>query len=154
MRKYLSLLVVTLAAFALLTQTADARKRAHVHVYKHHMYMHHGDSRVSAVALGAGVASTAAYLSYNNWHWNNWNNSSVSRFGAWGITTVGCIAIAPMVATVVVNRPLTMREGHVLAGSCVVPIVGGWLVNAAYDANPQWEPGRKHYRHHRRHHRH
>jgi hypothetical protein len=25
-------------------------------------------------------------------------------------------------------------------GSCVVPIVGGWPVNEAYEAHPEWEP--------------
>ncbi len=47
------------------------------------------------------------------------------------MTTIGCMAVAPIVGTVVLNRPLTLREGQVLAGSCVVPIIGGWLVNAA-----------------------
>jgi hypothetical protein len=27
----------------------------------------------------------------------------------------------------------------VLEGSCIVPIIGGLLVNAAFDANPQWD---------------
>jgi hypothetical protein len=45
-----------------------------------------------------------------------------------------------MVATVVLGRPLTQREAHVMIGSCVVPIVGGWLVNEAYEAHPEWEP--------------
>ena len=51
------------------------------------------------------------------------------------------MAVSPMVATMVVNRPLTMREAHVLVASCVLPIVGGWLVNEAYDAHPEWEAG-------------
>ena len=54
-----------------------------------------------------------------------------------------------MVATVVMHRPLTQREGHVLIGSCVVPIIGGLLVNAAYDAHPGWDPApapEKHWR--------
>ena len=34
-----------------------------------------------------------------------------------------------------------MREAHVLVGSCVIPIVGGWLVNEAYDAHPEWDAG-------------
>ena len=133
MRKYLSIFVVALAALALLCQTADARTK--VRVYKK------VDDRVTAVAIGAGIASTAAFFAINNWSWNNWNNSSgITRAGAWGLTTLGCAVVSPIVATVVVNRPLTMREGHVLVGSCVVPIIGGWLVNAAFDANPQWEP--------------
>ena len=40
-------------------------------------------------------------------------------------------------------RELTFREAHVLAGNCVLPIIGGLLVNAAYNANPHWEPAPK-----------
>ena len=50
-------------------------------------------------------------------------------------------AVSPMLATVLLKRPLTNREAGVLFGSCVIPIVGGWLVNEAYNANPHWEPG-------------
>jgi hypothetical protein len=37
-----------------------------------------------------------------------------------------------------------------LRDSRVVPIIGGWLVNAAYDAHPEWEaadhpPTKKHH---------
>jgi hypothetical protein len=52
-----------------------------------------------------------------------------------------------------------MREGDVLAVSCVIPIIGGWLVNAAYDAHPEWEAGdrpvvKAHYQHRHHHRRH
>ena len=139
MKRSLALAAAVIAAFTLTMQTADAGGRRHV------------DKRITAVAIGAGVASTAAYFSINHWRWNGWDNSyGLTRLGAWGATTLGCAAIAPMVATVVVNRPLTQREGHVLIGSCVVPLVGGWLVNEAYNNNPSWEPGaapvRKHHR--------
>jgi hypothetical protein len=66
-----------------------------------------------------------------------------------------------MLASAIEGRELTLREAGVLFGSCVVPIVGGLLVNAAWDANPQWERfekqprhvSGKHYRHHHKHHR-
>ena len=38
------------------------------------------------------------------------------------------------------NRPLTYREAHILIGSCVIPIVGGWLVNEAYNHHVLWAP--------------
>ena len=56
-----------------------------------------------------------------------------------GAATVGLWRAELRGGPVVVKRPLTQREGHVLIGSCVVPIIGGYLVNAAYNANPQWE---------------
>jgi hypothetical protein len=129
MKRNLALAAAVLAAFALTVQTADAGSRRL-------------DKRITVVGIGVGVASTAAFFAINDWKWSDWNNSSgLTRAGAWAVTTVACAAVAPMVATVVVNRPLTQREGHVLVGGCVVPIVGGWLVNAAYKANPAWEPG-------------
>ena len=58
-------------------------------------------------------------------------------------TTIGCMATAPMVATVALNRPLKYREAHILIGSCVVPIIGGWLVNEAYNSGWLWAPDEK-----------
>ncbi|MDI1347088.1 MAG: hypothetical protein PSV22_23805 [Pseudolabrys sp.] len=130
MKRSLALAAAVIAAFTLTMQNADAGGRRHV------------DKRVAAVAIGMGAASTAVYFGINNWKWNDWSyKDGLTRFGAWGATTLGCAAISPMVATVVVRRPLTQREGHVLIGSCVVPIVGGWLVNEAYNAHPEWEAG-------------
>ena len=75
--------------------------------------------------------------------------------GAYAASALGCMAISPMVATIAVRRELTFREAHVLAGNCVLPIIGGLLVNAAYDANPHWEPAPKSVvRKHRKHRRH
>ena len=139
MKRRFALAAAVIAAFAFTTQAANAGSR------------HHVDKRVKAVAIGAGVASTAAFFAINDWKWNGWNNGSgLTRLGAYGVTTLGCAVVSPMVATVVLNRPLTNREAGVLLGSCVVPIIGGWLVNEAYNANPSWEPGVKKMRHHRK----
>jgi hypothetical protein len=94
------------------------------------------DQRVAEVGLGAAVASTAAYFAIrageNHHHGVSW--------GAWGVATAGCVVLSPMIAAAVVpERELTSREVAVLEGSCLIPIVGGLLVNAIYDANPQWE---------------
>jgi hypothetical protein len=40
----------------------------------------------------------------------------------------------------VLNRPLTYREAHILIGGCVIPIVGGWLVDQAYENHILWAP--------------
>jgi hypothetical protein len=132
-RKF-ALFAALIAAFAFASQSAEAGG-----------YRHHDKKKIAAVAIGVGAASTAGYFALNNWNWNGWNSNAaggLTRLGAYGVTTLGCAAVSPMVATVVLNRPLTMREAHVLVGSCVVPIVGGLIVNAVWDANPQWEPGR------------
>jgi hypothetical protein len=143
MTRKLAIFAAAIAALAFTCQGADA-----------HWRKHHGDKRIAAAAIGVGAASTAAYLSINNWSLNGWNASGITSFGAWAATTGGCIAVSPMVATLVVGRTLTVREVHVLTGSCLIPIVGGWLVNAAYNAHPEWEPDAvpHHWKHHHHHH--
>ncbi len=132
MKRTLALAAAIVAAFALTVQAADAGSRRHV------------DKRINAVAIGVGAASTAAYFAINDWKWSGWNNSSgLTSLGAWGATTMGCAAVSPIVATVVLNRPLTYREAHILIGSCVVPLVGGWLVNEAYKHHVLWAPDEK-----------
>ena len=143
MNRKLALFAAVIAAFAFTCQGADAKSRRHI------------DKRITAVAIGVGAASTAAYFAINDWSWNDWNNSSgLTRWGAWGVTTMGCAAVSPMVATAVLNRPLSYREAHILIGSCVIPIVGGWLVNEAYNHHVLWAPDEKvgNRKHRHRHH--
>ena len=138
MKRSLALAAAVIAAFSLTVQSADARGRRHV------------AKEVKVAAIVTGAAATVTYFAINDWKWRWQNNSSgLTSLAAYGATTLGCAAVAPMVATVLVKRPLTMREGHVLVGSCVLPIVGGWLVNEAYNAHPEWE-GRKARKHHRK----
>ena len=132
MNRKLAFSAALVAAFAFTCQAADAGGRKHI------------DKRIAAVAIGAGAASTVAILGMNDWKWRHWNNTrGITRLGAWGVTTAACAAVSPLVATVVLDRQLTQREGHILIGSCVIPLIGGWLVNEAYNANPSWEPGAK-----------
>jgi len=127
MNRIVALAAALIAATTLTVQTAEAGGKRHL------------DNRLKVVAVGTGAAATATYFAVNEWKWK-WQHGSV--FSQWGTiagTTLGCAAVSTMVGTVVVNRPLTQREGHVMIGSCVVPIIGGYLVNAAYDAHPEWE---------------
>ena len=112
---------------------------------------HHHIGKLTTVSIGVGAAATAGYFAINRWHWSWQGNGAISQWGAIGLTTVGCLAVAPIVGTIVLDRQLTMREGHVLAASCVVPILGGILVNAAYDAHPEWDGGgpKMHKHHHK-----
>jgi hypothetical protein len=137
MKSRLAIFAAVIAAFAFTAPSAEAGG-------------HHRIDKLTAVSIGVGAASTATYFAINNWRWH-WSNASITQWGAVGAITIGCMAVAPMVGTLVMERPLTMREVHVLAGSCVVPVVGGWLVNAAYDAHPEWEGGgpKVHKHHHK-----
>lgn len=121
-RKFV-MFVAAIAALALMCQGADARGRNHKK----------DKDTLTAVSIGVGAASFVTYLSLNSWKLGAENGTSgLSTGGAWALTTLGCAAVSPMVATVVLNRPLKYREAHILVGSCVVPVVGGWLVNEAY----------------------
>lgn len=129
MKRIVALAAALIAVVTLTMQTAEAGGR-------HHRV----DPRLKAVAIGTGAAATVGYFAINDWRWKWGDNVIPGQWGAIAGTTLGCAAVSTMIGTVVVKRPLTQREGHVLVGSCVVPIIGGWLVNAAYNANPQWEP--------------
>ena len=32
-----------------------------------------------------------------------------------------------------------MREAYVMTADCVIPFVGDWLMNQAFNAHPEWE---------------
>ncbi len=111
---------------------------------------------VSTAGTIAGAGSTAAYFGINHWNWD-WDASAagISQAGAMTLTTIGCAAVAPMIATVLVERPLTYREAGKLTVGCVIPIIGPIIVDKLYDDHPEWEhvhPAKVHYvkrRHHR-----
>jgi hypothetical protein len=125
------------AALALLCQGADAGTRRH----------HHGDPRLTAVGIGVGVGSTAVYFALRDWRRHPRPFHGISQGGAFAASTFACAALSPIVGTIVVQRELTMREAYVMTADCVIPFVGGWLMNKAFDAHPQWE-GRKPRRRH------
>jgi len=77
------------------------------------------------------VNETLTYRSISQWNLDHWNAGPISEFGAYADTTIGCMAVAPVPA--VVDRPLTIREAHVLFAPCLLPVVGGWLVNETYN---------------------
>jgi hypothetical protein len=128
MTRQFAVFVAALAAFAFVAQAAEAGGRK-------------VDPRLSATSIGVGAASTAAYFAFNDWNWK-WDSSraGITSLGAYAATTVGCAALSPIVGTAVMRRPLTYREAHILVGSCLIPIVGGWLVNEAYNAGILWAP--------------
>lgn len=104
---------------------------------------HRDKKKIEAAGIGVGLGMGAVYWSLGDWQWKWHNVTGITNTGAWAFTTLGCIAVSPMVATVLLDRPLTMREGHIMAGSCLVPIIGGWLVEKAYEAHPEWDAAEK-----------
>ena len=49
---------------------------------------------------------------------------------AYGVTTYACAVLYPFVGTWLLNRPLTPREMYDGVAGCVVPIIGGPVVDA------------------------
>ncbi len=85
--------------------------------------------------------STAGYFALRDWRLNSHGRlHGLTSAGAMTVTTMGCLALSPIVGTVMVRRELTFREAYALTADCVIPFVGGWLVNRAFDAHPEWEP--------------
>jgi len=112
-------------------------------------WLSHGrDPRLTAVGVGVGLGTDAVSWDLTRKHGNP-AVRHVSWGTAYGITTFGCAVVYPMVATVVLNRPLTPREAYDGIADCVVPFIGGWIVDAAlpHDA---WTDGTppKHVGHH------
>jgi hypothetical protein len=96
---------------------------------------------IDATGIGVGAAATAGYFALNNWNlkWDS-GRAGITSLGAAVGTTLGCTALAPFVASAVLERPLKYREAHELVAGCVIPIVGSWLVDQAYDNGILWAP--------------
>jgi hypothetical protein len=144
MKKSLSVVGLVAAATMLLAPGARAGD----------FQLFRGDPQLIAPGVAVGAATTGAYFALRNR--STFNRMSVG--GAVGLTTVGCMALTPMVSAAVVQRELTRREVHVMLANCVVPFVGGWLMDAYFDAHPERDsvpppaPVAMRHHHHRHHH--
>ena len=99
---------------------------------------------IDAVNFWVGGAWTAVFFGINHWDakWNS-AHAGMTALSAGVLTTAGCVVTSPMVASALLNRPLTYREAYILFGSCVIPIVGGWAVNEAFNNGWIWAPDEK-----------
>jgi cytochrome bd-type quinol oxidase subunit 2 len=100
---------------------------------------HGQDPRLTVVGIGVGAATTGASYAMVKKHGNP-PVRHVSYGTAFGVTTFGCMVVYPMVATVVLNRPLTPREAYIGMAECAVPIIGGWVVDAVL-SHDAWTDG-------------
>jgi len=92
---------------------------------------------------GGGMAAAYFALNCNNRHCHRFTSSTSLKW--YGLTTVGCFALSPIVGGALVSlnerRELRSSEVAMMLGDCLLPIIGGLIVKAAYDANPQWDAG-------------
>lgn len=151
MNRKIAVFAAALAAFAFTGQSAQAGSRTlwdEINPFA---------GPIATAGTAAGAGTTAGFFAINHWKWN-WDAAAagISQAGAITLTTVGCAAIAPMIGSALVGRPLTYREAGKLTVGCVLPIIGPMIVDKLYDDHPDWEKvhlKKAHYvkkRHHRR----
>ena len=141
MKKYFLVLATLIAALGLISQPAEAakKKKTTVVVTPAPAVWHplgwwwsgQRDPAVSTSTAIVGGAATGTYFAIRN-------ESSVigGAGGAYAATSFGCMVVAPIFTTMMVQRQLTRREVWVMSANCIVPFVGGWWVNAVLDQNP------------------
>jgi hypothetical protein len=87
------------------------------------------------IGIGTGVASY--FLTRKT---GNPGHSQMTAGAAYGVTTAACAVAYPFVGTFLLNRPLTPREMYIGVAECIVPFVGGWLVDT-YLPHDAWTDG-------------
>jgi hypothetical protein len=102
---------------------------------------------VQAGQLIAGLGMTAAYygaICHNGFnHCANFTSSRALKY--YGLTTIGCMALSPIIGGLLVSynerRELKSSEAFMMAADCVLPLIGGWIMKSAFDAHPEWDAG-------------
>jgi len=134
MKKNLIVLAAAAATFGLVAQGGSAQA----------FLLNDRSPSVTAAQIVIGAGTFGAYLALTNRD----NGKIFSGKFSWkwyGLTTVGCMALTPMLGAALVGhyegRELRSSEVFMMGADCLVPIVGGWIAKAAFDANPQWDNG-------------
>ncbi len=151
MRKIGFVLAALAAGFLVTGGTAHAQKRPKVVVTAKPAYGFGSwwstmpwtvrDPKLADSNLVVGAGSTAAYFALRSGH-KHAAHGIHSGFGAYAATSFACAAVSPIVGTIVTQRELTQREVFVSTANCVVPVLGGWWMNAAFD-HYGWDRAKK-----------
>ena len=137
MRKSLIGLAMAVATFGLVGQASTANA----------FLLSNRSPNVMAGQLIAGVSMSAVYFSKVCHHgFNHCARFDSPRALKWyGLTTVGCFALSPIISGLLVShneqRELRSSEVFMMTADCVLPILGGWIMKAAFDAHPEWDAG-------------
>jgi hypothetical protein len=137
MKKRLLALAMAVATFGLVSQGGTANA----------FLLGDRSPNVTAGQIIAGGGMSAAYfaLTCNNGFRNCARVGSARSLKWYGLTTVGCFALSPIIAGGLVSynehRELRSSEVFMMMADCVVPIIGGWVMKSAFDAHPEWDAG-------------
>jgi hypothetical protein len=136
MKKRLLALAAAVAMFGLAAQSGTANA-----------FLLGGRSpNVTAAQLVVGAGTTGAYFALTHRH-HHFNHGNKFRFSPkwYGLTTVGCMGLTPILGAGLVGanegRELRSSEVFIMMGDCVVPILGGLFWQSMFAANPQWDRG-------------
>ncbi|TMI99180.1 MAG: hypothetical protein E6G97_23785 [Alphaproteobacteria bacterium] len=137
MRKSLIALAAAVATLGLVGQASTANA----------FLLRDRSPNVVAGQLIAGLSMTAAYYAAicnsNFSHCANFTSHRALKY--YGLTTVGCMALSPILGGLFVSfnerRELRSSEVFMMTADCVLPILGGWIMKAAFDAHPEWDAG-------------
>jgi hypothetical protein len=102
------------------------------------------DPRLFVSGTVIGLGASAGYYALRQKHGPSAINPQFTRMAtplaAFGLTTIGCAAAFPIVGTLWLNRPLTTREVYTGIAGCVVPVIGPWVMDAAFHGQAWYEP--------------
>ncbi|MCC7347934.1 MAG: hypothetical protein IT538_11105 [Variibacter sp.] len=139
MKKLVLAIFGLVAAFGLLTDRASAQS-AYPRVVIGPFDL--GDARLVVTGVVVGGAMTGTYFAIRGnrtlripGDGGGWNS------GAFALTTVGCMTLAPMIGSAWVwnteQRPLTQREALRLGAGCVIPFIGPMISDAIFFGGPE-----------------
>jgi len=116
----------------------------------------HQDPRLTAaeIVVGAGTLALGYELTRHHGHSAHIIGPKVGWGTAYGLTTAVCFALTPIVGTIFLQRALTVREAWMGFGDCVIPFIGGWIVDSAFRGQAWYEVGSEPEHHEWHHHRH
>ena len=137
MKKSLIALATAVATLGLVAQASTANA----------FLLSNRSPNVTAGQLIAGGSMAAVYWTQTC----NRNFSRCARFSShralkwYGLTTVGCMALSPIIGGLLVSynehRELKSSEVLMMTADCVLPIIGGWIMKSVTDAHPEWDAG-------------
>ncbi len=136
----LGLVLAALAAALLFTGgTAEAQRRAKVVVTPAPWYGWWAtmpwtvrDPQLARSNLAVGAGATGAYFALRSGH-KHVHHGIHGGVGAYAVTSAACAAVSPIIGTIVTQRELTQREVFVSTANCILPVIGGWWMNNAFD---------------------